>query len=411
MTSAVGVVGAVPSQTVLTSATLAEALRAAVRAQRFDQTSDALQAGAPRGVMPNLDLAVAAFPAGQPPCAANLLFSREHPQGLVAGIAPGFGAVRDVHWLADERDEQGVSRLWQPGSDWRDHRFTPAFDATAAAEPGTDPARRFVVPYPASLLKLMVALGVALSVDAGRCDWPARPMQDMLTVSSNEATTELVALLHRVDGIAALHGWLQTHDLTSLRLDGTRPDGGWGNAAGAGVGRIQMTAWDTVRLLWLLDEAAPAAPWLASPVALLSNESRRRLRALLEAQAQHHVLSSTLLAGVPGWTPGLPARLPAHWIAADGAAEVAGHRYPPELHAANAQARVRFAHKPGSTENYASDAGIVQGLHPARRHYLIALISTLGQRHAPTPLCAGPWSLPALGAAVDEWLARMLEPR
>jgi len=265
------------------------------------------------------------------------------------------------------------------------------------------------VPYPASLLKLMVAVGVALGVDAGRFDWPARFVEDMIVASDNDTTTTLVALLHRAGLVDALHARFAACGLATLRLDGTQPDGGWGNRAGAGVGRIQMTAWDTARLLWLLDADAPRAPWLAPGVQLVSDASRDRLRGWLDGQGLHEILSSTALAGVPGWVRGLPAAMPAHWIAADGSAQVGDERYPPDIRPANATAEVRFAHKTGTTENYGSDAGIVNGLAPRRRHYIVALISNLGARYAPREPCATTWKLPALGAAVDAVMAARLE--
>ena len=69
----------------------------------------------------------------------------------------------------------------------------------------------------------------------------------------------------------------------------------------------------------------------------------------------------------------------------------------------------RFAHKTGNTENYSADAGIVQGITPARRHYLIALTSNLGRRYADDPRAVSPWRLPALGAMIDtklkDWMS------
>ena len=233
-----------------------------------------------------------------------------------------------------------------------------------------------MAPYPASLLKLMVAVGVALAVDEGLCEWPDA-LAPMITVSDNDATDTCVALLHRV-------GWLPRRlnerfaslGLHTLQLNNTTAKGGWRNGDGSGVGHIHMTAWDTARLLWLLDADAPPAPWLpADAPPLLKAASRDRLRATLAAQTLNEVLSSGSLRGVPGWVPGLP----------DAPA---------------------FAHKTGTTENYGSDAGIVKA-HQAHQapqtpnaHYIVALLSSLGSRYAPHERCATTWRLPALGAAV-----------
>jgi len=378
-------------------ATLAAALRDAVRALDFAGVVDGAlreeSQGAPRAARdrarlaapiaaaigasgraptpaqvracPSLDLAVAVFPHDAAPLWADVLFSREHPQGLIADIDDRAGAVRGIRFERDLQDADGRSVAWLPGADWSRLAFAPLR--------GAGPAR-FVAPYPASLLKLMVAVGVGLAVDRGRCAWPADLVEPMITVSSNDATDALVALLHRVGAVALLHEAFARCGLPTLRLDDTTPAGGWRNAQGAGVGHIHMTAWDTVRLLWLLDAAAPPAPWLAPGTApLLQPATRDALRAALARQQRNEILSSQSLAGVPGWIEGIPAR-------------------------------ARFAHKTGNTENYASDAGIVEdgGLH-----YIVALTSSLGRRHAPHPRCATSWRLPALGAAVHRIVSEL----
>jgi len=393
-------------------AELAQSLLAAVRAQRFELTEDALQGGAPLRQMPSIDLAVIAFPQGAAPVWANVLFSREHPQGLVAEIGADAGAVRNIRFDADLQDAEHRSIAWLPDADWSRLAFAPLH--------GNGP-HRVVAPYPASLVKLMVAVGVARVVDDGRCGWAdalafedrtrtiADWCEDMLVVSCNQSTSALVALLHRWDGIAALHAAFARQGLRTLRLDDTQPDGGWMNAAGAGVGHLQMTAWDSTRLLWLLDAHAPAAPWPgAAPIA--SDPIRARLRAWLDDQALHEVLSSTALAGVPGWVPGLPARLARRWIGADGSVRAGDeYRFPADVRPATRAATLRFAHKTGTTDNYVADAGIAEGIAPARRHYIVALIASLGRRYAPREPCATTWRLPALGRAIDDALSAWLE--
>ncbi|MDR7270190.1 beta-lactamase class A [Pelomonas saccharophila] len=353
---------------------LAQALLAAVRAQRFEQTADSLRGGEPVDAPPSIDLAVAVFPrGGAAPVCANVLFSREHPRGLVARFDAATGAVANIAFQADVRDAKGDSHAWLPGADWSRIDFPAWF--------GQGP--RFVAPYPASLLKMMVAVGVGRLVDAGRSDW-ALPLVyqdqtravadwlfDMITVSSNEATSALVAHLHergaiRREGGREVHN--EMHDafkaagLPGLMIANTQADGGWGNGAGSGVGQIQMTAWDALRLMWRLDADAPATPELVSPA------SRDVIRRALDAQKLHHNLSSESLRALPGWVPGIPAR---------------------------------FAHKTGNTQNYTSDAGIV---HDGELHYLIALTTSLGMRYAPHPEASTTWKVPALGAAIHAWL-------
>ena len=346
--------------------TLAEALRAAVLAQDFAQTADAAQGGAPLGLHPSIDLAVVVLSGGAPR-AANVLFSRDHPRGLVAPLPPDAGPLRGLRFDADLQDAQGESIAWQPGADWSRLPWRALHAGHAPDAP------RCVAPYPASLLKLMVAVGLGLACDRGLCRWgEVQPIvEPMITVSSNEATDSAVALLHRLDllggGAGELNAVFRAHGLPTLQLNDTTARGGWRNADGAGVGHIHMTAWDTVRLLWLLDAEAPPAPWRPAGAApLLQPATRDALRAVLAAQQLDEVLSSGRLSGQPGWVAGLP----------DAPA---------------------FAHKPGTTDNYASDAGIVR---TADAHYLVAVLTSLGRRYAATPECATTWRLPALGAAV-----------
>jgi hypothetical protein len=393
---------------------LAQLLLGAVRVQRFELTHDAMRDGAPLAHFPSLDLAVVAFPRHAPPVWANVLFSREHPRGVIADIGSEGGAVRNIRFDADVRDDQQRSVAWWPDADWKRLRFPPLWG---------DGPYRFVAPYPASLAKLMVAVGVARWVDQQGCAWDdpleyggvthsvAQHGEDMITVSGNNSTSALVAMLHRggVLGTAGdrLHDAFSLYGLPTLRFENTRPDGGWGNAAGAGVGQLQMTAWDSARLLWLLDADAPPAPWLAPGTPpLLSRDGQRQLRQWLEAQALHEVLSSTALAGEPGWVSGLPAQLPPRWIDGSGAVVAGGYRFSGDVRNASAMASLRFAHKTGTTENYASDAGIVRGLvrgegPPRHCHYIIALLSNLGTRYAPSANCATTWRIPALGRTID----------
>ena len=91
---------------------LAQVLLSAVRAQHFEGTPDAMRGGAPLAQFPSLDLAVVAFPRNAPPVFANVLFSREFPQGVVAKIGADAGSVRKIRFEADLRDEALNSIAW-----------------------------------------------------------------------------------------------------------------------------------------------------------------------------------------------------------------------------------------------------------------------------------------------------------
>lgn len=338
---------------------LATDLLGAVRALDLPAVADNWQSGQPLRLMPSVDLAVIAFSATRAPRWANVLFSREHPAGVAADIDSQAGPVKNVRFDADQRDRHDESIAWLPGADWSQLHWRALHG---------DGEHRFVAPYPASLLKLMVAVGVGLAVEAGHTTWAqmALPLETMIVVSDNDATNACVALLHRCQMVQPLNRRFQALGLHTLQLNGTRPDGGWRNADGAGVGQIHMTAWDTARLLWLLDTGSPPPPWLPAGQRLLRAGTCDRLLAVLARQQRSEVLTSGSLQGVPGWVPGLP----------DAPA---------------------FAHKTGTTSNYASDAGI---LRTADCHAIVALITSLGRRYAPHERCATTWRLPALGAAV-----------
>ena len=334
---------------------LAQALLEAIRSLDFASTADKALGGAPLAHFPSIDLAVLQFVDGQPAQWANVLFSREHPQGVAATIAEPAGAVSGILFDKDLQGDKLDSIAWLPDAGWGQLPWSHLHGQ----------GLRFVAPYPASLLKVMVAVGVGLAVDRGLCDWPAA-LESMIVVSDNDATTECVALLHRVGMIDQLNQRLAALGLATLQLNGTKADGGWRNADGSGVGQIHMTAWDTVRLLWLLDETSPPAGWLAPGTRLLSQASREHLMAVLRRQKLNEILSSGSLRSVPGWVEGLP----------DSPA---------------------FAHKTGTTDNYASDAGVVRR---GEVHYIVAVLTNLGRRYAAHERCATTWRLPALGAAV-----------
>ena len=337
-------------------ADLAQALLAAVREQDFAATPDNWRGGAPVAHFPSIDLAVCRFAKDRPPLWANVLFSREHPQGVAAGIAADAGALTEIRFDKDIVDAKLDSIAWLPDANWQHLPWTLLHGQ----------GKRFVAPYPASVLKLMVAIGLGLAVDRGLCRWPAA-LEPMIAVSDNDATTDCVALLHRAGMIEALNRHFIELALPTLQLHGTRADGGWRNKDGAGVGQIHMTAWDTLRLLWLLDGQAPVPRWLPAGSALLQPATCEHLLLMLRRQQLDQVLSSGSLRDVPGWVRGLP----------DAPA---------------------FAHKTGNTDNYAADAGIVDSADGC--HYIVAVFTSLGGRYAPHERCATTWRLPALGAAI-----------
>jgi hypothetical protein len=103
--------------------------------------------------------------------------------------------------------------------------------------------------------------------------------------------------------------------------------------------------------------------------------------------------------------------VPERWITPEGGVAAFELKRPSDIRAAQSAAEVQFDHKTGTTENFLSDAGIVVGITPQRRHYIIALLSNLGTRYAPTENTATTWKVPQLGTAIDAWLEARLEPK
>ncbi|HLL17683.1 MAG TPA: hypothetical protein VK439_02775, partial [Rubrivivax sp.] len=127
---------------------LARRLLDAVRAQDFGNTADSLRGGAPVAHFPSLDLAMVRFAPGAAPCCANVLFSREHPQGLAAEMSGHSGSVGNLRFDADLQGADDESVAWLPDADWQQLSFKKLQAASIETR------NRFVVPYPASLLKL-----------------------------------------------------------------------------------------------------------------------------------------------------------------------------------------------------------------------------------------------------------------
>jgi hypothetical protein len=211
--------------------------------------------------------------------------------------------------------------------------------------------------------------------------------------------------------------------LGTLQVNGTRAEDGYGWL----VGGIHMTAFDTARLL-LLVEGPEGTLWRApdgKPVtaAFLSSSSRAFLKQLLLEQGLNEALSTANLAGVPNVRPGIPSRIASRWInPTNGVVNAHGINYGVDVRPSNERAEVTFAHKTGLTYNYASDAGIVNSLpgKPFRR-YLIAFLGNVGYRYTDEVFAnrtRGPYAdsvspisytqrVPALGKAIDDAVTRL----
>jgi hypothetical protein len=362
------------------SRSLERGLLEAVRAVDFARVLDWRRQGQPVAQPPNVDVAVIELDAeGRPVAAADVLLSRDYPRARGVPIdraTLGTRAVRFTRWNADR---------WSGREPWT------GAGADEDVVPGrSGAALRFMAPYPASLFKILIAYGVMRRVDQGEftLDTPVgeRPLRawvdPMITESNNDATAQLVKLLHERGALARLNADLAELGLGTLQVNGTSPTTGRSWQPGS----IHMTALDTARL-FLLIEGGPGTLWKtprgrAVTAAELSEPSRAFLQKVLSEQGYAEGLSSTVVCGDPNTRPGLPVAEPARWVAEDGTATVGTSAFKRDTRPCNAAAEVEFLHKTGQTENYGSDAGIVRALPgQAPRRYVIAFLSSLGYRY------------------------------
>lgn len=391
--------------------------------------------------MPNIDVAVIELDAdGHATAAANVLLSRDHPNGVVVAVdraggpagSYGVGSVRWRRWDVDRHDGGTFSqttgeRLTAKG--WTDNPpMSQADDIVNGRE--TAPVE-FMAPYPASLFKVIVAFRIMRLVDTGKltlkqryrydptsdplpaavatgkeemsdrpqhgpaprtsprptpqdaetrsiADW----MEPMITVSDNWSTRALLKLLHDRNDFPAMHAELRDLGLGTLQINGTFP---W-NGRNWQPGQIHMTSMDTARLLWLVDGSSGTlwtrpngAPVRAS---LLSNGSRAYLKSLLADYAFNEALSTSNFCSAPNTRRGIPALVPPRWVNPDGTVTAGGYPYGHDVRPCQAASEVVFAHKTGLTFNYGADAGIVRSLPGKQgRHYVISFISSMGYRY------------------------------
>jgi len=352
---------------------------------------------------PHVDVAVIALDADrQAVAAANVQQSRDAPRGRVVPLGADLAALEtdfrawDLARWEDLTPEDYTARPYPQGS---------------ALVPGAEGVP-FMSPYPASVFKLLVAVQVLRSVDAGRLDLAERtvnrtpetegiegrslPAQGaeptveqaldaMITYSDNVSTCLLLQQLHVLGQLDAddnaLNATFARLGMPTLQVNGTDPMTGtrWG------VGEIHMTAMDTARLLLLLQGGrfSPPCAGGVEPSGLLGSSSRRLLLSLLEEQGLHEVLSTTNWCGRSYPPRGIPAPVPARWVADDGTVRVDGIDYGCDTRPCNAAAEVSFSHKTGLTENFGADVGLVTAFpRQDGRRYIVAVFSNLGYRYS-----------------------------
>ena len=383
--------------------TLAKQLRAALRDMRWERIHDfgPIEDTFPEGTAPvltdrpNLDLAVIALNSqGELLDAANVILSRDQPQGLISNLDSTFTST-NITW------QRWNQKRWDGERPWI-NSITNA-KKKALIDP-TQQARGdviFMSPYPASLFKLPLAFFLLEETSEQRINRSdiRKNLRKMLTVSSNQATKDLLKTLHDIDRIGAMNRRFKRLGLGRIQIEGTDPTtgGNWG------VGSITMTSMDTAKLLWLIqsDPQGPAL-WTQPNGKPARSKLNRKDQQILLKHLGDQAFSETLSTanfGVGGNSndtlktpaniePGIPSRVPQRWID-----PITGEvKFMYEGFAINYGEDVRpyntsvankdFFHKTGLTYNFGSDAGIIRNSQdPDSPSYIISFISNLGFRY------------------------------
>jgi Beta-lactamase enzyme family len=346
-----------------------------------------------------------------------VLMSPQYPHGVVVPVDADLHTT-GVRW-----------RQWDDAGWYTNHA-----QGTIDVVPGREDAPLdFMLPYPASTLKLMVNFGVLRLVDAGVIGlddvYQYQPatisslcggassntirnyIDASLTQSSNNASCALIKMMWDHNAIDGLNQEFQDLGLETLHLVGTNPVNGghWAND-------ITMSSLDTAKLLTVVNGGAGTL-WTApngQPVTkdVLSDASRALMLSELGQQGWNWMLSTTNYCGRAYPAPGIPQVVADRWVAADGTVTVAGSKFGQDVRPCNQSAQVSFAHKPGWVNNSGADAGIVTSLPgAARRHYIVSVFSNLGDQYQDPQRPATPaGTVPVeytqkfaqLGAAIDE---------
>ncbi len=400
------------------SARLAQGLAKAVRRAGFDRLVDFDDVdngvAQPSRALPNVDVAVIELSrTGRIVGAANVLYDRDSPYAYRVPIdlrTMQPQGVRFSQWRGDRWDDQG---LWDAGPASGDVLSAPAHGVR----------KDFMVPYPASVLKVMVGYGVLRLVDQGRltldsqvtyreiggntCGYgPSNPtgatpppeadgasdtvaswMDQMITVSDNFATCVLLQLLDKTGGLKDTNANFARLGLTTLRMNPSQPEVGNGWSSG----QMTMGALDTARLM-LLVSGTTRRLWRAPDGSKvtgdsgLSRRSQRYFRSVLLDQSFHEVLSTGNLCGSDDAAPGIPARVSKRWIDRENGHVVTYDGDTPldfgyDTRPCNKAAEVTFAHKTGLVSFSGNDTGIVKAL-PGEdgRWYVVAAHSNVGYR-------------------------------
>ncbi|MEN9826921.1 MAG: hypothetical protein RI953_2666 [Pseudomonadota bacterium] len=409
---------------------------------------------------PQIDLAVIAFQKGcaNPVVGSNVFFSRDFPKGVSAEFDKNTGAVNNVRlqrWTQERFDGGRVTKA-SPFFEQTPHAWKAPFPPDDLINPeATSSAVNFMSPYPASIFKILVLAKVLtfleergpleaqleqkFTFDFGTPDQKddvtlslREYLDAMIQWSGNKATAAMIQYLHKNGQIVesqvkdeagypsatpsrnTLNSLYADLGLPSLQMNRTRMmDGLWGNRDtmylknSSSISHISMPSWDVARLLWLLrtNSKTPASELPSWKMAdghnvnpfKISETVKKKFWTNLENQLFHEVLSNTLHCKQSlGGAFGIPARLPAKWIAQNkiklpvgnfpftfAPDELKGdYKFSDKILECQKNSEVTFASKTGLTSVSGSQAGLVKGLSERgfQREYIVVLNSSLGSR-------------------------------
>jgi CubicO group peptidase (beta-lactamase class C family) len=394
---------------------------ATTTAQRMQRYAATAATALPIQQQPQINATVLELDAaGHIVSSGTVLMSPQYPHGVVVPVDRNFHttAVRYRQW-----DDAG----------WYANHGQGTVDVVPGRE---DASLDFMLPYPASVLKLMVNFGILRLVDQGviglddtyayapttissLCGGASSNtvrgyIDASLTFSSNAASCALIKLLWDHNAVDALNQEFQNLGLETLQLAGTNPVNGghWANT-------ITMSSLDAAKLLVLVNGAGgtlwTAPDGTAVTNAVLSPASHLLFNTELGQQGWNWMLSTPNFCGRGYPAPGIPQTVASRWIAPDGTVTVDGNHFGQDVRPCNQAAQVTFEHKPGWVNNSGADAGIVRSL-PGKpyRHYVITVFSNLGDQYQDPDRPATPAGIvpveytqkfAQLGQAIDQYEA------
>lgn len=400
------------------SARLSQGLAAAVAAAGFDGLVDYDQPSGngkakPASFLPNVDVAVIELTAaGQIAGVANVLYDRNSPKGYRVEVDTTSLSARNVQFSRWRQDRWDTTAGWSTAPATGDVLVQPARTA-----------KQYMVAYPASVLKLMVAYSALRLVDQGKLSLdaslafhdvdgvscgaaPSNPsgavpapvadgltatvrswLDQMITVSDNFATCVLLQAIYDRGALDSENQHFLDLGLSTFRMRPLLPQVGSGWLSGT----MTMGALDTTKLL-LLISGANGRLWTApsgAPVSAawgLSATSRQVLLRMLGEQSFNEVLNPVNLCGSSDAVQGIPSTVAQRWVdpASGNVVTYDGDLvidFGYDTRPCQAAAQVDFAHKTGLTYNAGGDAGIVRAL-PGQdgRWYLVAALTSVGYR-------------------------------